>query len=108
MVIGEKWIVVDADRRLRVAGLAEAFAVRPAIVGAGDAVVDFLPAALADDVNEDAAGPWLHAERERVAQTQGPDGPVVPRGGRVKGVVRGNGAVGVDAQHLAEEIRQRL
>src|SRR5262249_38310562 len=75
---------------------------RPAVVGAGLALVDLLVGA-ADVVDEDAAGPRLHRETKRAAQPQRPDGPVLPPGRAVKRVVLLGGAVRVEAQPFALE-----
>src|SRR5687768_14781180 len=50
----------------------------------------------------------MHAEGERIAQAEGPDGAVVAGGGVVKRIIRGDGAVPVDPQHLAEAVGERL
>ena len=108
MAIGIERIAVGADRGLRVGGLPEALAIRPAVVGASDAVVDLLPGVLADVIDEDAARSRLNPEGERIAQAQRPDGSVVAGGRGIEGVVRWNGAVRVNAKHFAEQITECL
>ncbi len=62
----------------------------------------------ADVVDEDPPAAGLHGKRERVAQADGPDGPV-HAGGRVEErIVRRDCAVRVDPQHLAQQVVQRL
>src|SRR5262249_54841028 len=96
-------VVVGVDRGAVFGVARRPLRLRPAVVGAGDALVDLLPARLAHVVDEDAARAGLHREGERVAQAQRPDGTVLARGPGEERVVLGEGAVGVDAEELALE-----
>ena len=106
--VGTEAVAVSEDRPgdVRIAG--GAFGLRPAVIGTGVEFVDFLPGVLADVVDEDFPGTGLHAEGERVSQAERVDGTVDP-GGRagdaleMRGVVRGNGAIGIDAEDFAAE-----
>ncbi len=80
---------------------------RPAVVRAGDAVVDLLPRALADVVDEHPAGAGLERERERITQAVGPDRAVLTGGRGVERVVRRDRAVRVDAEDLPEQVGER-
>ena len=66
------------------------------------------PGGLANIIDEEAGRAWLKSEGEWVAEAKRPDGAIVSRGGIVKWIVRGDGAVGIDAQHLPEQIGKRL
>jgi len=50
----------------------------------------------------------LKRKRERIAQSERPDGAIVSDGLIEKRIVSGNGSVSVDAQHLSEPVAQRL
>src|SRR5436190_420703 len=54
-------------------------------------------------VDEDPAGLRLDGEGERVAQAEGPDGSVLAARGLEEGIVGGDGAVGIEPKHLAEQ-----
>src|SRR5207253_1312213 len=77
---------------------------RPAIVGAGHALVDFLPGVLANVVDKHSPRAWLESKGERVAQSQRPNGAVRSRGRVEKRIVGGNAAVLVDPEHFAEAV----
>src|SRR5215217_8549614 len=82
----------------------------PAEVGSLLKLVDLLPSVLPHVVYENGALAGLDGELEGVAQSQSPDRPVVARSRRVRveGVVGGDGAVLVYAQHLAKEVGELL
>ncbi len=90
----------------RVTGVS--LGVGPAVVGAGDGVVDLLPEVRADVVDERPTGCGLHRERKRIAKAQEPDRFVDSGCGRVERVVGGDGSVGIDPQHLALQRRHVL
>ena len=93
----------------RVRRIAGPLADRPPVVGACRPVVDLLPRHLPDVVDEDPAASRLHAERERVAQAERPDRPVVAARGR-EGVVGRDQRVRrhTQPQQLSEQVRQNL
>src|SRR5580765_1684002 len=101
-------ILVDWIAEIGVDRTARAFTIRPAVIRSGNAVVNRLPGALADVVDEDPARIWLDGERERVAKAQRPNGAINTRGGIVKRIVTRYGPVGVDTKYFAQEISQRL
>jgi len=84
----------------RIAG--RTFGCGPAVVRTSDAVIDFFPGGLANIVDEEPGCVWLKSEGERIAEAKRPDGAIVSSGGIVKWIVRGDGAVSIDAQHLRE------
>jgi hypothetical protein len=84
----------------RIAG--RTFGCGPAVVRTGDAVIDFFLGGLANIVDEEPGCAWLKSEGEWIAEAKRPDGAIVSSGGIVKWIVRGDGAVGIDAQHLPE------
>src|SRR5207237_5680345 len=68
-------MIIDVER-VAIVGVrrrAKTFAVRPTIIRAGDAFVDLLRSVLSHVVDKEATRACLEAERERVAQTDGPD-----------------------------------
>src|SRR5207244_8310006 len=92
-VRGRKGRTDDAGRRIMVNGTAEArvgfrsmLDDRPAVIGAGDAFIDFLRDAT-DVVHENAAGFRLDGEGERIATSQRPDCSIFAGGLRDKRVV---------------------
>ena len=88
--------------------VGRSFRVGPAVVGAGDAVVDLLPGVLADVVDEHPAGAGLEGEGERVAQAERPDRAVRACCGVEERIDGGDRAVGVDAEDLAETVVECL
>ena len=84
------------------------FGGRPAVVGAGNSVVDFLPGRLANIVDEQASCAWLKAKGKRIAETECPDRAIVPARGIVERIVGWDGAVGVDPQYLPEQVGKSL
>src|SRR5215212_3349443 len=83
----------------------------PAVIGAFRPAVYLLirmATAASHVVDEDGARAGLDGEPEGVTKAQSPDGPVVAGGLFVEGIVGGNGAVLVYAQHLAEEVGKLL
>src|SRR6185436_11121567 len=80
----------------------------PAVVGAGDAVVNLFPGALADVVDEHPAGPRLKIEGEGVAKAKSPYSSVHASSGVVERVIERDGAVRVEAEDLAQQVVQGL
>ena len=101
-------VAVEEDRASERWIARRTFGCRPAVVRTGDAIVDFFIGRLADIVNEEAARAWLKRKGERVAEAKRPDRAIVSGRAVVKGVVGRDGAVGIDAQHLPEQIRKSL
>src|SRR5438105_2742478 len=99
-------IVVDRTAEGWIAG--RTFGGRPTVVRTGNAVVDLFPGGLANIIDEEASRAWLKSEGEGIAQAKRPDGAIVSRGGIVKWIVGGDGAVGIDAQYLPEQIGKSL
>lgn len=62
------WIDMDGVRKTRIGGIA--FCRRPAVVGAGNAAIDFFKTARAHIVDEDDPGVRLDIERKRIAQAE--------------------------------------
>ena len=100
---GDRRDLVGMDRRTIARVVRRSLGRRPAIVGAGEALVDLLPGVLAHVVDEDPPRARLHGERERIAQAECPDGAVLAPGRGEEGVIRGDGAVAVDPEQLALE-----
>src|SRR5206468_642753 len=86
-------ILIDRIAEAGIRRTARAFAIWPAVVGASNAVVDFLPRALPDVVDEHSPRDWLDRERKRIAQAERPDGAIHSGGRVVKRIVARNGAV---------------
>jgi hypothetical protein len=70
-------ILEERIAEARVGGRTGSFAIRPAIVRPGDAVIDFLERVLANVIDEHARRAWLEGERVGISQAHGPDRPVV-------------------------------
>ena len=89
------------------------FCDRPAIVRSGNTVINFLPRGFTNVVDKQASGSRLKREREWIAQTDRPN-RAVRSGSRAgdsrkrSGIIRRNGAVGIDAQNFSQTIAQRL
>src|SRR5262249_26277300 len=89
------------------------FCDRPAIVRSGNTVINFLPRALTNVVDKHASGSRLKCEREWIAQTDRPN-RAVRSGSRAgysrkrSGIIRRDGAVGIDAENFSQTIAQRL
>src|SRR6266404_5974035 len=101
-------ILKDRVTEAGVGRVARSFAIRPAVVRPGDAIIDFFPGILADIVDEDPAGSGLNGKREWIAKAKGPDGAIRARGGGKERIVTRNGAVGIKAKNFSQEIGQRL
>src|SRR5439155_6122252 len=100
-------VLVDGIPEVWVGRTASAFTIRPAVVRPADSVIDLLPRAIADVVDKQPAGARLDGECERIAQAIGPN--LTARAGHVdKRIVRGNRAVGINAENFSEEIGERL
>ena len=99
---------VDRAREARARTTDRTFRGRPAVIRAGNAVVDLFPSVLADVVDEHAAAGRMERERERIAKPSRPDRPVVAGCACVKRIVRRNRSVRIDAEDLSEKIRHRL
>src|SRR5207302_6173735 len=99
-------IVVDRTPKCWIAG--RTFGGGPTVVRTGNAVVDFFPGGLANIIDEEAGRAWLKSEGEWIAEAKRPDGAIVPSGGIVKWIVGRDGAVGIDAQNLPEQIGKSL
>ena len=80
----------------------------PPIVGACGSRIDLFPGVLADIVDEHRPRQRLKRERERIAQPERPDGAVRSDGRVHERIVRGDGSIRVDPQHLPESVRQGL
>ena len=72
-----------------------------------DAVVDFLPRVLPHIVDEQPSG-RLERERERIAKAERPDRAVHARCCVEEWVVGRDRSIRVEAQHLTQEVAQRL
>ena len=93
------------EKRTRVLGVGlRAFVNGPSVVRAFYTNVYLFPGSGAHIVDEHPVRVGLHREAERVAQAQSPNSLVLARGITVEGVVGGDRAVRVDAQHLPEEL----
>src|SRR6185295_8636219 len=103
-----KRVCVGKQRRTKCRIARRTFAVGPTVIGSRDAVVDLFPGVLADVVDEHPARSGLKRKRERIAQSERPDGAIVSDGLIEKRIVSGNRSVSVDAQHLSEPVAQRL
>ena len=101
-------VTKDRTAVARIERIAAALTGGPTVIGARNSFENCLPAAVTDVVNENAARAWLDSERERIAQAQRPGGTVDTGGRAIKGVVRRNRAIRVNAQHLSERVRERL
>src|SRR6266496_2136478 len=99
-------IKVDRASESWIAG--RAFGYRPAVVRTSDAVVDLLVGRFADIVDKQASCAWLKSEGKRVAEAKRPDRAIVSRGSIVERVVGRDGTVGIDAQHLPEQVGKSL
>ena len=99
---------VRIDRALELRVGRVAFAVGPAEIAPRDALVDLLEGCFADVVDVHQARARLDVKRVGIAQTVRPDGPVDAGCLVQERVVRRDRAVGVDAEDLAERVRQRL
>ena len=67
---------IERRRESRIA--CRTFRQRPAIVGAGDALVDLLPGVLPDVVDQHASTAGFERERKRIAQPERPDRAIDP------------------------------
>src|SRR5215208_396481 len=101
MPVGEDRIAV---RRVRLG----AFVSGPPVVRSRGPPIDLLPPLFADVVDEHLALVGLNGKAERVAKPERPDGAVCACSPLVEGIVAGNGAVLVDAQHLPLQAAQGL
>src|SRR6266487_6677717 len=99
-------IKVDRASESWIAG--RAFGYRPAVVRTSDAVVDLLVGRFADIVDKQASCAWLKSEGKRVAEAKRPDRAIASRGSIVERVVGRDGTVGIDAQHLPEQVGKSL
>ena len=99
--VSEKW---TAESRVACWTLG----VGPAVIRTSNAVVYFLPGVLTNVVYEDPAAAGLEVKRERISETQCPDRAVVPGRGVEERIVGRNRSVGVDSQHLAQQIAKCL
>ena len=95
-------VAVEVDRAAERWITRGTFGCRPAVVRTSDAVVDFFPGRLANIIDKQAGRARLKSEGERIAEAKRPDRAIVSSRGIVERVVGGNGAVGIDAQHLPE------
>jgi len=59
-------------------------------------------------INEHSPGSWLKSERNRIAQTERPDGAVRAGGGTEEWIVRWNGSVRVVTKYFSEAITEAL
>src|SRR5205814_335717 len=78
------------------------FRQRPSVVCPGLSAIDFFPSPLANVIDEDDSRAGLHLEGEWIAQAKCPDRPAQTSGRTVERIVGRNGAVAVEAEHLAE------
>jgi hypothetical protein len=65
-------MVVRVSRRVESRIGRRPFGRGPSVIGARRAVVDFLPRALADVIDEQLAAGWIERERERIPKTERP------------------------------------
>ena len=91
MGVRQQRVVVRSGRE-RWRRIAEAVGVSaaPAVVAAGDGVVDLFPGIFADVVDQDASRARLDRERERVAQAEHVNQLVDAGGGADERIVGGN------------------
>ena len=101
-------MTVEVDRAAKGWVGRRTFCYRPAIVRANDAVVDLLEGRLADIVDEHAGRASLKGEGKRVAKAKRPDRSILSGRGIVERVIGRDGTVGIDAQHLAEQVGKDL
>jgi hypothetical protein len=105
-VIGESLAGLGGDR------YDLALIVRPAIIGCWldthFADVDLFPGILANVVDVNPLRARLEGEGVGVSQAAGPDGAVLSGRHVVVGVARGDGAVGIEPQYLAQSAGERL
>src|SRR5205823_7409127 len=101
-------VAVEVDRAAERWIARRTFGCRPAVVRTGNAVVDFFPGRLTNIIDEQAGRAWLKSEGKRVAEAKRPDRSIASSGAIVERVVSRDGAVGIDAQHLSEQIGQSL
>ena len=84
------------------------FAGGPAIVLAGDSIVDFFPSRLSHVVDEHAPSPGLKSKREWVAKAQCPDRTIHTGCRCVEWIVRRDAAIGVESKNFTQQSGQRL
>src|SRR5262249_11365318 len=104
---GSGTVQIGENRGLETGIVRRAFGIGPAVIAAFDALVDFFPGHLADVIDEHLLGAWLKGKGERIAQAQGEDFASGACHSN-KGVVARNRAVGIDAQHFAQESGKSL
>src|SRR5260370_38536495 len=97
MVVRVDRVAVSPDRGRGVARLSKTFAIWPAIIGAGNAIIDFLPATLADVVDENSTCSWLDCEGKGIPDPQRPNRPVLAGRRAVERIAGRNGPVRIDA-----------
>src|SRR5262245_49110656 len=97
--------------RITIRGLrtyAVAFAIGPAVIRAGHALVNLLPNTLTDIVDEQATGAGLHRKGEGIAQSKSPNGTIHARHQREKWVVGWNRSIRIEAQDFSQPIVEGL
>src|SRR5207237_7696449 len=101
-------VAVVVDRAAEIGITRRTFGYRPAVVRTGNSIVDFFPGRLANIIDEHAGRAWLKGEGKRVAQSKRPDRAIASRRGSVDWVSGRDAAIGIDAQHLPEQVGKSL
>src|SRR5438105_826351 len=101
-------VAVEVDRAAERWIARRPFCCWPAVVRPANAIVDLFPGRLADIIDEHAGCAWLKSESERIAKAKHPDRAIISSRGIVERIVGRDGAIGIDPQHLPEQVGKSL
>ena len=99
---------VGVDRRLKPGSGGKSLEGGPAVIPAREDFVDFFPQKRTDIIDKQPTRAGLKCHRIGIAETQGVDGAVIPRGDVEERIVRRDRAVGINAQNFSHRRRHRL